>query len=122
MWTNVIAIALAVGGAVVFGFPASFGMETNLAFYGKTLLAMLGGGGIALYNNIGLLKNLPSLVTTKVIKKEDNKIFVPEDYEIKDFEAITHLRDRCVQAKSEEGIKICSQLAAILFILDTPKV
>jgi hypothetical protein len=121
MWTNVISIALFIGGVVCYAFAKQLGFETNPFFYGKVLLAIAGGGGVTLYNNLGLLKSLPTLSMNTKVAPENSKIFVPEAYEIKDFEAITHLRDRCVQASSDEGIKICAQLASVLFQLDTPK-
>jgi len=121
MWTNVISIALCVCGLVVFAFQKQLGFEANPFFFLKVFAAIVGGGGVTLYNNLGVLKNLKSFIPTTKTQAE-TKIFLPEDYEIKDFEAITHLRDRCVQAGSDEGLKSCATLAAILFQLDTPKI
>ncbi len=120
MLTNVISIAMLIGGVACLLFGSSFGLEANPAFYLKTLLAVIGGGGVTLYNNVGVLKSVASFAT-KATPKQASKIFLPEDYEVKDFEAITHLRDRCVDANSVEGLKACAELAAILFQLDTPK-
>jgi hypothetical protein len=113
---NLIYLAILASGVIPVVFAKQFGWEANPAFLLKFGGIGIVGAGLLFYNFdykslFGAIKFTPKLPT---------KIFVPQDYEVKDFESITHLRDRCVQAGSEEGLKVCSDLAAILFKLDTP--
>lgn len=116
MISNIIATLFSVVGICMLVFGEKFGFEPNPFFYIKCFVALTAGVGMLIYNNISYIKGL-----LKTKPKTESKIFLPEDYEVKDFEAITHLRDRCVQAGSDEGQKACAELAAILFQLDTPK-
>lgn len=117
MLNNIIALCFLVAGVGSIAFSKQLGWEANPAFLLKFGGSAIFGAGYFIY-----FYGLSILNMIKLTPKQPSKIFTPENYEIKDFEAITHLRDRCVQASSAEGVDICSKLAAVMFQLDTPKV
>ena len=126
---NLIFLAVFLYGVAQALFHEQFGVETNLVWYAQTISAILIGGGVTLFNLKKYLPDLANLLPAKTVNKpvttntQAEQCFSPAAYEERDFDALVHLRNRCIAAKSQEGVDTCAKLAAILFQLsNTPVV
>ena len=89
----------------------------------KSLSMVVGGAGYGLYGNLSTIASyvkLPSFSKAKIEKNPADKCFSPEEFNTRDMDCLFHLKQRCVLAKSKEGIDTCAKLAAIIFSLDLP--
>lgn len=123
MFENLAALLLAGYGAYMF-YTGQTGDGLTPMDLLKSGGAVSGGAAYLAYNNWNRILALVSgfkkqSETTSVVVNEKDAIFVPKSFEQRDFECLVHLRNRVVQAKSEEGIKVCAELNRIIFELNT---
>lgn len=65
-------------------------------------------------------KNKQSKVTVDITQPLPT-VYIPVDYEKKDFECLAHLRRRVTLAHSKDGMETLAKLNDIIFNLDIPK-
>lgn len=112
-----IGMILYAIGAIIYSKQT--GMVVTNNWWLQTIA--IGAGGLFLlikntWSSIPTFK-LPSFSSAK--SAEPNLIYVPKDFEEKDLESLLHIKNRLLLAKSEEGIKVWKDLAAIMLDLDT---
>lgn len=103
---NLIGVViLAVG--VYFNVYGTSDLDSLKAYAG-----MIGGSAYLLWNNFSYLK---SLITNKKDKSNPEQIFSPKEYELYDTNCLVHLRNRCIENNSVEGVETCAKLNTIMF-------
>lgn len=125
MIENMAALLLAIYGGYLF-YTGQVGDGLTPMDLVKSGGSVATGVGYLVYNNWaslrGLVGNIKGKVNTVVdAKTEEDVVFTPKSFEQRDFECLVHLRNRVVQAKSDEGIKVCAELNRIIFELNTGK-
>ena len=132
---NIVALIAALYGAFLLYSGNSAGLTPMEAVKGLGLITV----GLAylatnLPDLLARLKgiNLSSLLPKKVNKEPDmadvqvdktateTNIYAPKAFEFKDLECLVHLRNRCAQAGSVEGLEACEKLNAVIFKLNNP--
>lgn len=132
---NIIALIAALYGVFLLYTGNSVGLTPMEAIKGVGLV-LVGLGYLAtnLGDILGKLRNinLSKLIPEKIIKEPDmadipiNKtttetnIYAPKAFEFKDLECLVHLRNRCAEAGSDEGLEACEKLNAVIFKLNNP--
>lgn len=117
MSSSFVALILIVYGV----YQYSLGGDINdLSFLAKSVGVSVFGVGYGLYNNMSTIRSyIPSFnALSKKEKNESEKCFSPKEFNLRDTEALYHLKQRCVAAKSKEGVETCAKLASIMFNLD----
>ena len=96
---------------VLIGVYLKFNSDSDLSTI-KAYSAMAGGITYLGLNNWPLVKSYFSKVTKK---NNPEQIFSPKEYELHDTNCLIHLRNRCIENGSKEGIETCAKLNAIMF-------
>lgn len=77
----------------------------------KAYSAMAGGLGYLGWTNYSFIKSW----FTKKPTSNPEQIFSPKEYELHDTNCLIHLRNRCIENNSIEGVETCAKLNAIMF-------
>ena len=117
MSSNLVGLAILAYG--LFQLFQNGATPQDITFWLTNVGSVLGGTGYLAYNNASAAVSMFKKSSVPVV--EANNCFAPEAFNARDNECLFHLNQRCVLAKSSEGISVCSQLAAIMFSLDLPK-
>lgn len=119
MIQNLAALSVAAYGVYLF-VSGQYGDGLTPNDLIKSGVASFGGLGYLAFNNLGSVAGwFKSLGTIKLSPDPTNSVYEPLTAEQKDFECLVHLRNRVVQAGSEEGVKVCAELNRIIFELNT---
>lgn len=123
MSSNIVGLVLIIFG--VYQYLNNGNEPTDLIFWSKSLGCVVAGLFYVVYNNISKLSfhipfSLPKFEKVVNTVTSSNKCFSPNEYNIKDTEALYHLKQRCIEANSKEGVETCCILADIIFKLDSP--
>lgn len=103
---NLIGIIILTVGAY-FKFYGTSDLDALKAYAG-----LIGGSGYLLWNNFSYLK---TFLVSKKDKSNPEQIFSPKEYELHDTNCLVHLRNRCIENNSIEGVETCAKLNTIMF-------
>lgn len=113
MVQNLIAVGLLVFGGYLFYNGQSGITPVDL----MKALSSIGGAGYLLYSgNKDYVSTL--LSSAKQPRVEAENVFQPKDYEVMDLNCLIHLRNRVIEAGSQEGLETCAKLNDIVFSLN----
>lgn len=117
---NLFYIAAMVYSVAAFIYAHQTEMTISNNWIFQTAIIGLGGLYLLVSNNASAIASfkLPSFSSAN---PEKNLIYTPKTYEERDLECLLHIKNRLIQAKSSEGIKIWKNLANIMIELDIPE-
>ena len=83
------------------------------------------GASAAILSTIFLVWNnynkLTGFFTKKNVVSNPEQIFKPDAYELYDTECLVHLRNRCIEQNSQEGVDTCAKLNSIIYSFKSVK-
>ena len=113
----IIGLACLLYGAGVLVYKFYFGeLETRMTVSG--IVSLLGGCYIAIPYLLKVFKNvkLPSVPSVNPFKKREEEMeFDLSEKELADIQALSYLKDRAVELKSEQAMKLIVELNTLLF-------
>ena len=113
MIQNLIAAGLLAFGGYLFYNGQSGITPVDL----MKAISSIGGAGYLLYSgNKDYISTL--LNPVKQPRVESENVFQPKDYEVMDLNCLIHLRNRVIEAGSQEGLETCAKLNDIVFSLN----
>lgn len=116
MKNNIIsALCIAYGLGYVALHQYGYVSTLNL----PQIIAAVGGGvGLLGYNNYSSVLSLFKAKVKVPSTSKCGKIYTPQEFELKDYESMIHLRERLTAAGSQEGLEVLNKLNGIMFSLN----
>jgi hypothetical protein len=109
---NLLALAMASGGAGYIGYTQLFQDGITLEGLIRAGIVAAVGSVVGVWNNLDYIKNLFTSRTNK------EQVFSTPDFRLEDYRCLNHLQLRCAEFNSKEGLEVVAHLNKIIFELN----
>lgn len=116
MTNNIVAVVLLILSGGYFGYTQYNDIDLTVQTIAQMGIGGIGGLFLLIKENFGIIK---SLFTKRVqaVNVSENRIFAPENFELKDLECLVHLRNRAKEFNDKEALDAVNKLHSRMFQL-----